>query len=68
MENANHLESWGYNLVKKMQKIHPNIETLIYSKDQDENAKFSHKTKLKLIQDRIYNEYLKGKLLKRETL
>ena len=61
METANHVENWGYNIVKKMKKIHPNIESLMYSKD-DENQKELHRNNIIKIQQRIFDRYLETKI------
>lgn len=61
METANHVENWGYNIVKKMKKIHPNIESLMYSKD-DENQKELRRNNIRKLQERIFNRYLETKI------
>lgn len=61
METANHVENWGYNIVKKMKKIHPNIESLMYSKD-DEKQKELHRNNIIKLQQRIFDRYLETKI------
>lgn len=58
METVNHRENWGYNLKKKMEEIHPNMNELIYSKDDGEQEKNARRAKIEKMQKEIQTKYL----------
>lgn len=67
METVNHRETWGYNLQKKMQIIHKNMDELIYLKDSDEDKKIKHKMKIEQLQNIIKCSYLAAKERKKDN-
>lgn len=58
METVNHRENWGYNLKKKMEAIHPNMNDLIYSRDKEEQEKNTRRAKIEKMQKEIQTKYL----------